>query len=308
MTDVDINKTHRRRRHIKQGFADNMTDVVIYIILAFCFVIVAYPLIYVVSASFSSTKAVMSGSVKLLPVEPSIYAYQVVFKNPKIGTGYVNSIIYTLLGTGINLVMTILCSFCLARKDFYGRGVVSGLLVFTMFFNGGLIPTYLLVMNLNMLNTIWAMVLPNAMSAWYVILTRTYLQSSIPEELYESAELDGCSVFKVLLRITLPLSGPIVAVIALYCAVGIWNSYFDAFLYLTKSSLQPLQVVLRDILLLTKMDSTMVGDVKDLAMRQGLTNLLKYAVIVVASVPLLVLYPFVQKYFVKGIMIGSLKG
>ncbi|GHU69492.1 hypothetical protein FACS1894184_13640 [Clostridia bacterium] len=140
------------------------------------------------------------------------------------------------------------------------------------------------------------------------MLMRTYLTSSIPEELYESAELDGCPVYRALLSVTLPLSGPIIAVIGLYCAVGIWNGYFDAFLYLTKSNLQPLQVVLRDILLLTKMDSTMVGDVKDLAMRQGLTNLLKYAVIVVASVPLLAAYPFVQKYFVKGIMIGSLKG
>jgi multiple sugar transport system permease protein/putative aldouronate transport system permease protein len=297
-----------RARHIRQSKGDNATDVVIYILLFFFFVIVAYPLIYVISASFSSTQAVMSGAVKLWPVSPSVYAYQVIFKNPKIGNGYINSLFYTAAGTGINLVLTILCAFCLSRKDFFGRGFVNTLIIITMFFSGGLIPTYLLVMNLKMLNTFWAMVLPNAMNAWYVILMRTYLQSSIPEELYESAELDGCPVYRMLLAITLPLSGPIIAVIGLYCAVGIWNSYFDAFLYLTKADLQPLQVVLRDILLLTKMDSTMVGDVKDLAMRQGLTNLLKYAVIVVASVPLLLLYPFVQKYFVKGIMIGSLKG
>ena len=298
----------RTHAHIRQTFGDNVTDVLIYIILFVCLVLVAFPLIYVISASLSSTQAVMSGAVRFLPVDFSLYAYEVVFKNPKIGTGYVNSIIYTALGTGINLVLTMLCAFCLSRKDFYGRGLVSSLLIFTMFFSGGLIPTYLLVMNLKMLNSVWAMVLPNAMNAWYVILMRTYLQSSIPEELYESAELDGCPVFKLLLNITLPLSGPILAVVGLYCAVGIWNSYFDAFLYLTKAGLQPLQIVLRDILLLSKMDSTMVGDVKDLAMRQGLTNLLKYAVIVVSSVPLLLLYPFVQKYFIKGIMIGSLKG
>ena len=296
------------RTHIRQSAGDNVTDGFIYIVLLFFVLIVAYPLIYIVSASFSSTKAVTSGAVRLWPVDPSLYAYEVVFRNQKIGTGYLNSIVYAGLGTAINLVLTMLCAFCLSRKDFYGKGIVSSLLIFTMFFNGGLIPTYLLVRNLKMLNTVWAMILPNAMSAWYVILTRTYLKSSIPEELYESAELDGCSVFRVLLNITLPLSGPIMAVIALYCAVGIWNGYFDAYLYLTKASLQPLQIVLRDILLLTRMESSMVGDVKDLEMRQGLSNLLKYAVIVISSVPPLVLYPFVQKYFVKGIMIGSLKG
>lgn len=301
-------KIKAKQRHIKQSLGDSITEGFIYLLLLFALLVVAYPLIYVISASFSSTQAVMSGSVKLWPVQPSTFAYEVVFRNNKIGTGYLNSIIYTALGTGITLILTMLCAFCLSRKDFYGKGIVNLLLVFTMFFNGGLIPTYLLIRNLGMLNTIWAMVLPNAMNAWFVVLTRTFLQSNIPEELYESAELDGCSVFRTLLNITLPLSGPIVAVIALYCAVGIWNGYFDAFLYLTKPALQPLQIVLRDILLLTKMDSTMIGDVKDLAMRQGLTNLLKYAVIVVSSVPLLLLYPFVQKYFVKGIMIGSLKG
>lgn len=303
------NKNEWRGSHIHQSKIDNITDLVIYIILGLALIITAYPFIYSISASFSSTSAVMSGSVKFLPVEPSVYAYEIIFRNPKIGTGYLNSIIYTVLGTLVNLILTMLCAFCLSRKDFYGKKVINALLVFTMFFNGGMIPTYLLVMDLNLLNTIWCMVLPNAMNAWYVIITRTYLQSSIPEELYEAANLDSCSVYKTLLLITLPLSGPILAVIGLYCAVGIWNGYFDAFMYLTKSNLQPLQIVLRDILLLNKMDANMLGgDVKDLAMRQGLSNLLKYAVIVVASVPLLIVYPFVQKHFVKSMMIGSLKG
>lgn len=298
-----------RARHIHQSGVDTITDIVNYIFLSFCFIVTLYPIVYSVSASFSSTRAVMAGAVKLFPVEPSVYAYEIILRNPKIGTGYVNSILYTVLGTAINLILTMLCAFCLSRKDFYGKKIVNGLLVFTMFFNGGIIPTYLLVMNLGMLNTIWCMVLPNAMNTWYVIIMRTYLASSISEELYEAAELDGCSVYKTLLMVTLPLSGPILAVIGLYCAVGIWNGYFDAFMYLTKSHLQPLQIVLRDILLLNKMDANMLGgDVKDLAMRQGLSNLLKYAVIVVASVPLLCAYPFVQKYFVKGMMIGSLKG
>ncbi len=309
MDTKQILKTARRNGHIRQSKTDNAVDVVIYVILAFCLIVTAYPFIFAISASFSSTHAVMSGSVRFLPVEPTVYAYSIIFKNSKILTGYLNSILYTVVGTGINLLLTMLCAFCLSRKDFYGKSVMNALLVFTMFFSGGMIPTYLLVKKLNMLNTIWAMVLPNAMNAWYVIITRTYLSSAIPGELYEAADLDGCSVYKTLVLITLPLSGPILAVIGLYVAIGIWNGYFDAFMYLTKSEMQPLQIVLRDILLLNKMDANMLGgDVKDLAMRQGLSILLKYAVIVVASVPLLCAYPFVQKYFVKGMMIGSLKG
>lgn len=298
----------RRSNRIKQRPEDNVFDFFVFLLLAFAFFIVAYPLIYVVSASFSSTQAVMSGRVVLWPVEPTVYAYEAVFRNSSIMTGYLNSFIYTSLGTIINLVLTMLCAFCLSRKQFYGRSIVNALLVFTMFFNGGLIPTYLLISDMKLLNTVWAMILPGAMSAWYVILTRTFLQSSIPEELYESAELDGCSVFKVLVKITVPLSGPILAVIALYVAVGIWNSYFDAFIYLTKKDMFPLQVVLRNILIMNQVDPSMIVDAKELAMRQGLINLLKYAIIVVASVPLLLFYPFVQKYFVKGIMIGSVKG
>ncbi|HML46919.1 MAG TPA: carbohydrate ABC transporter permease, partial [Clostridia bacterium] len=193
-------------------------------------------------------------------------------------------------------------------RQFFGRGIASALLIFTMFFNGGLIPNYLLVKSLGLLDTIWAMILPNAMSAWFVILARTFMQSTIPEELYESADLDGCSVYGMLLRIALPLSGSIVAVVGLYCAVGIWNSYFDAFIYLSSKSLYPLQVVLRNILILNQIDNTVVADLRDMATRQGMSNLLKYAVIVVSSAPLLALYPFVQRYFAKGIMIGSLKG
>ena len=309
MDTKQILKTAKKNGYIHQGKTDNMVDVIIYIILAFSLIVTTYPFIFAISASFSSTHAVMSGSVRFLPVEPTVYAYSIVFKNSKILTGYLNSIIYTVLGTATNLILTMLCAFCLSRKEFYGKSIVNGLLVFTMFFSGGMIPTYLLIKNLNMLNTIWVMVLPNAMNAWYVIITRTYLSSSIPSELYEAADLDGCSVYKTLLLITLPLSGPILAVIGLYVAIGIWNGFFDAFMYLTKPEMQPLPIVLRDILLLNKMDANMLGgDVKDLAMRQGLSILLKYAVIVVASVPLICAYPFVQKYFVKGIMIGSLKG
>lgn len=306
--DKLMTRMARMARRTNQSLGDKVFDFTIYIILILAFVVVAYPLTYIVSASFSSTKAVMAGRVWLWPVEPTFYAYTAVFKNQSILTGYVNSFIYTLLGTAINLVMCMLCAFPLARKHFVGKGVFNALLIFTMFFSGGLIPTYLVINNLHMLNTLWVMILPGAMNVWFVILMRTYLKSSIPEELYESAELDGCGVMRMLPTIAIPLSGPIIAVIALYCAVGIWGSYFDAFIYLTKKELYPLQVVLRNILILSQVDPSMLVDAKELAMRQGLINVLKFAIIVVASLPPLLIYPFVQKYFVKGIMIGSLKG
>lgn len=297
-----------RRNRIRQRWNDNLFDAVATVILTLALLIVAYPLIYVVSASLSSTDAVMAGRVWFLPVEPTLVAYQAVFKYDSIMTGYLNSIIYMALGTAINLLLTTLCAFCLSRKDFYGRGVVGGMVLFTMLFNAGLVPNYLLIKNLKLYDTRWAVILPGAMSAWHVMLMRTYFTTSIPEELYEAAGIDGCSVWRQLINILLPLSGPIMAVIGLYCAVGIWNSYFEAFLYLSDKKLFPLQVVLRNILILNQMDMTVTADLRDMATRRGMSYLLKYAVIVVSSLPLLLAYPFVQKYFVKGIMIGSVKG
>ena len=293
---------------MRQRWDDTLFDVIATLILVFAVSIVAYPLVYVVSASFSSTTAVMAGRVWLFPVEPSLKAYEAVFTYDSIMTGYLNSAIYTVLGTAVNLTLTTLCAFCLSRKDFYGRGVVAGMVLFTMLFNAGLIPNYLLINGLGWLDTTWALIIPNAMNAWYVILMRSYFQNSIPEELFEASGMDGCSVFRQLLSIVIPLSGPIIAVISLYCAVGIWNSYFDAFIYLSDKSRFPLQVVLRNILILNQLDMSAVADLRDMASRQGMSNLLKYAVIVVSSAPLLALYPFVQKYFVKGIMVGSVKG
>ncbi|MDR1599466.1 MAG: carbohydrate ABC transporter permease [Oscillospiraceae bacterium] len=298
----------KRRRGIRQPWSDYVFDGISALLLVVAGLLVAYPLIYVVSSSLSSTSAVMGGRVWLYPVEPSLTAYKAVFENRQITTGYINSFVYTALGTILTLVVTMLSGFCLSRKDFFGRGAFSALLVFTMFFSGGLIPSYLLVRDLHMLNTIWVMVLPGAVSAWFIMLTRTYIKSSIPDELFESANLDGCTVYGMLAHIALPLSGSIIAVVGLYSAVGIWNGYFDAFIYLSDKKLYPLQVVLRNILILNQMDVAAVQDLRDLATRQGMSNLLKYAIIVVSSAPLLVLYPFVQKYFVKGVMIGSLKG
>lgn len=297
-----------RKNRIRQRWDDTLFDGIATLILALALLAVAYPLIYVVSASLSSTDAVMAGRVWFLPVEPTLVAYQAVFKYDSIMTGYLNSFIYMAAGTLINLILTTLCAFCLSRKDFYGRGIIGGMVLFTMLFNAGMVPNYLLIKSLKLYDTRWAVILPGAMSAWHVILMRTYFTTSIPEELYEAAGIDGCSVWRQLTGILLPLSGPIMAVIGLYCAVGIWNSYFDAFLYLSDKKLFPLQVALRNILILNQMDMTVTADLRDMATRRGMSNLLKYAVIVVSSLPLLMAYPFVQKYFVKGIMIGSVKG
>ena len=299
----------RRQGHVYETREDRVFNVVVTLILLLAIAIVAYPLIYVVSASFSSTDAVMAGRVWLFPVDLSLKAYQTVFKYQEIMTGYKNALIYTASGTAVSLVVTTLCAFCLSRKDFYGRGVVGFMVLFTMIFNAGLVPNYLLINNtLNWSNTIWALIIPNCMNAWYVILMRSYFENSIPGELVEASDIDGCSVYRQLTSIALPLSGPIIAVIALYSAVGIWNSYYDALVYIRKKELYPLQLVLRNILIMNSMDMSVTADLRDMASRQGMSHLLKYAVIVVSSLPLLMLYPFVQKYFVKGIMVGGVKG
>jgi len=295
---------------MRQILADRVFDVINYALLTFCLLIIGYPLIYVVSASFSSAQAVVAGKVWLWPVDVTLDAYEAIFKSPRISSGYMNSIFYTQLGTAINIVMTVLAAFPLSRRDWYGRGFFTVLLVFTMLFSGGLIPSYLLIKQLNMINTRWAMVIPNAFGVWYVILMRTYFQSNIPDEMYEAAQLDGCRDGQFLTRIVLPLSTPILAVMVLFYAVGHWNSYFNALIYLSDSKLMPLQIVLRDILVQNQFDPVMMQgiDVREWGRLQNLRDLLKYALIVVASVPVLIIYPFVQKYFVKGIMIGAIKG
>ena len=298
----------RRPKHIRESLGDRIFMVIVYIILTFCLVVVLYPLIYVVSASFSSSAAIRSGEVWLYPVDITLQGYEAVFSNHQIMTGFLNSFIYTFAGTAVNLVMTMLCAYPLSRKEFYGRGLINGIFVFTMYFGGGLVPTYMLINNLGLLNTRWVMIIPTAMSVWNVIIARTYLSSTIPDALFEAAELDGCSEFQFFIRIVIPLSAPIIAVLALYYGVGNWNAYFNAMIYLSDQDLFPLQVVLRSILILGDVDMTQIQNVDAVAKKQGLADLLKYAVIVVASVPVMCIYPFVQKYFVKGVMIGSIKG
>ncbi|GHU90429.1 sugar ABC transporter permease [Spirochaetia bacterium] len=250
----------------------------------------------------------MKGDVWLWPVRPTLRGYNAVFKNPKIMTGFANSFFYMIVGTTVNLLMTMLAAFPLTRREFRGRNIISVLMVFTMYFSGGMVPTYIVVKKLMLVDTRAAMIIPIALGVWNVILCRTYIQSTIPDTLYEAAKIDGCSPFHFLIKIVFPLSAPILAVLALYYGVGHWNAYFNALLYLNKTELAPLQIVLREILVLSKIDPVMIADARELAAKQGLADLVKYAVIVVASVPVMLIYPFVQKYFVKGVMIGAIKG
>jgi len=293
---------------IRESGSDRTFNIVNYVILSIALIVVLYPLIYVVSASFSSSYAVLSGKVWLWPVDPSLDGYKAVFKNKNILTGFQNTIFYTLAGTLINVIMTIMAAYPMSRGDFRGRNAFMLLFVFTMMFSGGLIPTYFVVKDLHLIDTVWAMLIPTALSVWNVIIMRTYFQTTIPHELLEASQLDGCNDFRFLLRIVIPLSGPIIAVIALFYAVGHWNQYFNAMIYLKDPHLYPLQLILRDILVQNEVKIDMLGDVKSAAARQGLRELLKYSLIVVSSVPLLLIYPFVQKFFVKGVMIGSIKG
>jgi ABC-type glycerol-3-phosphate transport system permease component len=231
-----------------------------------------------------------------------------VFKNNQIWTGYMNSAIYAIGGTLISTTLTLMAAYPLSCKHMYGRTIFMWIFLFTMLFSGGLIPTYVLLRDLGMIGTRWAMVIPHAIAVWLLIITRSFFQSTIPSELHEAASIDGCSEFKYFLSILIPLSKPIIAVVALNYAVFQWNSYFHALIYLTDSGMHPLQIVLRNILILNQMDVNQMADIEDVARRQGLAVAMRYPLIVVATAPLLVVYPFVQKYFVKGIMVGSLKG
>lgn len=295
-------------RLIKLTVGDRIFDVFIYLFLCMSFIVVTYPLLYVVSASFSSPHAVIAGKVWFFPVEPTLRGYAAVFKNSQLITGFMNSLFYMVIGTSLNLIMTVIAAYPLSRKELQGRNAVMMFFVFTMFFSGGLIPGYLLVKNLGMLDTRWALIIPAAMSVWNVIITRTFFQVTIPQELYEAAQIDGAGDFRFLLSIAVKLSAPIIAVMALYYGVGHWNTYFSALIYLNSQELFPLQIILRSILVLNNIDPMMMKDFEALQRKQGLADVLKYAVIVVASVPVLLIYPFVQKYFVKGVMIGSIKG
>ncbi len=296
-----------KAKSIRQSRGDAVFDVSVCAIGILLVAIVLLPLLFILAASFSDPDQVLHGKVFIIPKGLTIEPYRLVFKNTDIWRGYRNTIFYTVAGTFINLVMTVMAAYPLARKEMKGRRFLSLIVIFTMYFNGGIIPTYLLVRDLGMYNTVWAILIPSAISTYNLIVARTFFEQSIPPDLYESAKLDGCGSMRTLISIVLPLSKAILAVLVLYYGVGHWNAYFNALIYIRNEELHPLQIVLRNILLLSQteqMGSNDVGMGEKIKMMEGI----KYSVIVVSSVPVLLLYPFVQKYFVKGVMIGAVKG
>ena len=276
-------------------------------ILVVITVAILLPLIFIVSASFSSSEAVIAGRVSLWPVDFSLQGYQTIFEHKKVWDGFGNSMFYTVFGTIFNVFMTIIAAYPLSRDDLVGRRVITIAFIFTMLFSGGLIPTYMVVRDLGLLNTRAAMILPTGIGIFNLLITITFFRTTIPPELIEAARIDGANDFRTFGSIILPLARPIIAVLTLFYAVNHWNSYFSALIYLKDQELFPLQIVLREILIENSIDASMLIDIEDLVAREGLRELLKYSLIVVASVPVLIIYPFVQRHFVKGMMIGSVK-
>lgn len=302
-----------KKSTIKESKTDRIFLGFVYVLLIFALVIVAYPLIYIASASISDPSVVNSGEMWLLPKEITFKGYTTILQNKDIWRGYFNTVIYTVVGTALNLFVTIPAGYVLSRKDFPLKGIFTKMMVITMFISGGMIPSYILVNNLGLTNTMWALILPGAASVYNIVVTRTFFQSSIPDELTEAAIMDGATNFKIFTAVILPLAKPIVAVMALFYGVGHWNQYFQALLYIDDRSKYPLQMVLREILVLQDLSSnpsTMMSEAtaEYLNQQQNLSAIIKYGVMIVATLPIIMVYPFLQKYFVKGVMLGSLKG
>ncbi len=297
---------------IRSSKGDKFFMFLIYLFIAIALLLVIYPLIYVISASISSPTSVNSGEMWLLPKKITWDGYKTIFTYKSIWQGYRNTIYYTLLGTFINLLCTLPCAYALGRAEFYGKNLFMKFLMVPMFISGGLVPTYLLIKNLGMNDSIWALVIPGAVSVYNIAITRTFFQSTIPREMEEAALIDGCSDFQIFMKIVLPLSMPIIAVMGLFCGVAHWNSYFSSLIYLTNKSMYPLQLILREILVnqdLTKGTTEMTAAAAEVAYsKQQLAQVIKYGVMIVSTLPIIMIYPFLQKYFVKGVMVGSLKG
>lgn len=287
---------------------DRIFDCINVLVMAIIAVVIFYPLYFVLIASFTTPRVVNRGDFLLYPVEFFAGGYAKTFKYPPLWNGYLNSFLYTGLGTVISIAVTLSGGYALSRADLFGRRKLMLLFSFTMFFSGGMIPSYLLMRNLNIYNTLWVMVLPGAVSVYNLIVCRTFFESTLPRELLEAANIDGCSDFGFFFRIALPLSGTIAAVLALFYASAKWNSYFDALIYLMDDRKMPLQIVLRNLLLIGQTTEMVTGDAKALAERKNMADQLKFCVIVISAAPLMVIYPFLQKYFAKGVMIGAVKG
>jgi putative aldouronate transport system permease protein len=288
--------------------SDRVFFSITYVVMALLTLITVYPLLYILACSFSDRMAILSGKVVLFPVNFSVEGYLKVLEYDDVLTGYLNTFFYTVFGTLINITVTMLCAYPMARAGWPMKKGFTFLFMFTMFFSGGMIPTYLLVRNLGLINTRWALLLPGAMSIYNMIIARTFVQNSIPGELLEAAQIDGCSDALYFFKVVLPLSKAIIAVLTLYYAVGHWNAYFNAFIYLSNRKLYPLQIILREILIENSISAESLMDEQMAAQKAGLADLLQYSLIVFSTAPILCIYPFVQKYFIKGVMIGSVKG
>ncbi|ETY71810.1 carbohydrate ABC transporter permease [Bifidobacterium moukalabense] len=295
--------------HQKKTVSDWIVDIVIWTVLALTVAAIIYPIWFVIIASVSNQTMVNQGKVSILPVGMSFGGYAKVFADSRIWVGYRNTIVYSVLGTALNMLVTIPAAFALSRREFKPRRVILFLLTFTMFFSGGLIPSYLLYKQLGLLDSMWVFILPGAVSVWNLIIARSFFESSIPEDLHDAAQIDGLGYFGYFLKIVLPLSSAILAVLALYYFVGHWNDFFTGLVYIRDNDKLPLQNVLRSILLAnqTGMTGQNSGGM-DLIQQRDFANQIKYGVIIVSTLPLLVIYPFLQKYFNKGVMIGAVKG
>ena len=287
--------------------ADKVFKVISRVFLALFVIAIIIPMLYIVVASFIDPVTLQNQGLTLDFKKWTLTAYQRVISNNMIWVGFLNAVIYSVLFTVISVAVTMLCAYPMSRRDFRGRGFFNAIFVITMFFGGGLIPTYLLISDLGLIDSVWAVVLPGAFSVWNMIIARTYYRS-IPNELREAAAVDGAGDVIYFFKILMPLCKPIIAVLVLWQFVGMWNSYFDAMIYLNSASKQPLQLVLRSILIQNQPEPGMVSDMQSTAERAQLAELLKYATIIISSVPLIAMYPFFQKYFESGVMVGSIKG
>ena len=299
-------KRQLHRNFRTQGFGDKMFDIVNYGLLGLIALCVLYPLYFIIIASFSDPVAINNGRVGFWPVGFNTTGYEKIFENMKIWRSYSNTIFYTVAGTGINIVLTMMLAYPLSRKKFFAKTPLMIFVMFTMYFQGGLIPTYLWINDLNLYNTPWVMVLLPAINVFNLIIAINFIKSNIPEELYEAAAIDGCSHIKFFARIVLPLSKTIIVVLVLYYGVAHWNEFMNGLIYLRDEGLYPLQLTLRKILLQNQASG--LGDVDSIIEQQKAAELIKYGVIIVSTLPVLVIYPFLQKHFEKGVMVGSVKG
>lgn len=302
-----MEKIFIKRRKIKYSHKDTIFNIFLYGLSAVVLLLVLYPIYFVVIASFSDPSSVASGQVWLLPKGFTLDGYKELLKHNDIWNGYGNTILYTVVGTMVGLAVNITAAYALSRKDLVGRKFFMLMFVFTMFFNGGLIPTFLTIRDFHLYDTFAVMVLPFSVSVYNIIVARTFFQSNIPADLWDAAQIDGCGNLRYFFKIVLPLSKSIMSVIGLWTAVGMWNSYFNALIYLKDSSKYPIQLILRNILIVNTMQSSMgSGEATQIALR--LSNLMRYSVIIVSTVPIMCFYPFVQKHFNQGVMIGAVKG